>query len=402
MLRIRPLDTLFAAYDEPFYVDVEADRPMTIDVFIDDATTPFNTLYAVPGVRRVTVWTENPVGSNPDSRIHTVTFKSRDTGETVRIDVAYYPVRPERVEFRPGKGSVLMGQATQMIVIGDKAFFRRLNVRRVAPINTPYHNQAYIEFVGFNELGDKFYYVIRQDKLLEQMAGQTDMIVTLKPVKQIPVTVEFDIPSMPLRYMLPFISRATELIEGFITWAGGGTVAGYIVRFRVGVARFISKALGIHQEIVDVSVVGDRLRITYLMDAPPLGALVVIGLAVIAGAWILHALIGAIRDIMVEREQAVQTAEVMSAIRKVNEERTKAIEAAIQYAKEQNLTPEQVYQLIEAIGEQYTTGDIVKATQALEEADKWKAEAEKMAGQRYLYAVAGAGVGAILASIVKR
>ncbi|MCC6059228.1 MAG: hypothetical protein LM563_03175 [Thermofilum sp.] len=402
MLRIRPLDTLFATYDEPFYVDVEADRPMTIDVFIDDATTSFNTLYAVPGVRRVTVWTENPIGSNPDSRIHTVTFKSRDTGETVRIDVAYYPVRPERVEFRPGKGSVLMGQATQMIVIGDKAFFRRLNVRRVAPINTPYHNQAYIEFVGFNELGDKFYYVIRQDKLLEQMAGQTDMIVTLKPVKQIPVTVEFDIPSIPLRYMLPFISRAMELIEGFITWAGGGTVAGYIVRFRVGVARFISKALGIHQEIVDVSVVGDRLRITYLMDAPPLGALVVIGLAVIAGAWILHALIGAIRDIMVEREQAVQTAEVMSAIRKVNEERTKAIEAAIQYAKEQNLTPEQVYQLIEAIGEQYTTGDIVKATQALEEADKWKAEAEKMAGQRYLYAVAGAGVGAILASIVKR
>jgi hypothetical protein len=402
MLRIRPLDTLFAAFDEPFYVDVEADRPMAIDVFIDDATTPFTTLYAVPGVRRVTVWTENPIGLNPDAQIHTVTFKSRDTGETVHIYVAYYPVRPERVEFRPGRGSVLMGQATQMIVIGDKAFFRRLNVRRVAPINTPYHSQAYIEFVGFNELGDKFYYVIRQDKLLEQMAGQTDMIVTLNPVKQIPVTVEFDIPSIPLRYMLPFISRATDLIEGFITWAGGGTIAGYIVRFRVGVARFISKALGIHQEIVDVSVVGDRLRITYLMDAPPLGALVVIGLAVIAGAWILHALIGAIRDIMVEREQAVQTAEVMSSIRKVNEERTKAIEAAFQYAKEQNLTPEQVYQLIEAIGEQYTTGDIVKATQALEEADKWKAEAEKMAGQRYLYAAAGAGIGAILVSLVKR
>jgi hypothetical protein len=402
MLRIKPLDTLFAAFDEPFYVDVEADRPMTIDVFIDDATTPFTMFYAVPGVRRVTVWAENPIASVPDSRIHTVTFKSRDTGETVRIDIAYYPVRSERVEFRPGRGSVLMGQATQMIVIGDKAFFRRLNVRRVAPINTPYHSQAFIEFVGFNELGDKFYYVIRQDKLLEQMAGQTDMIVTLNPVKQIPVTVEFYIPSIPLRYMLPFISRATELIEGFITWAGGGTIAGYIVRYRMGVARFISKALGIHQEIVDVSVVGDRLRITYLMDAPPLGALVVIGLAVIAGAWILHALIGAIRDIMVEREQAVQTAEVMSAIRKVNEERTKAIEAAFQYAKEQNLTPEQVYQLIEAIGEQYTTGDIVKATQALEEADKWKAEAEKMAGQRYLYAAAGAGIGAILASLVKR
>jgi len=48
VLRVRPLDTLFTAFDEPFFADVEVDRALTIDVYIDNADHPFNTFTVAP------------------------------------------------------------------------------------------------------------------------------------------------------------------------------------------------------------------------------------------------------------------------------------------------------------------------------------------------------------------
>jgi type II secretory pathway pseudopilin PulG len=403
VFKVRPLDTIFTSYDEPFWVDIESDRITDVEVYIDGASTPYTVLTTVPPIQRVRVWSEIPIASSPDNQIHRITFKSLATNETVDVYIAYFSTGIERLEFRPSRGLVLMGFVTQLMIIGDKAFFRRLGVRRIAPINAPDDSKVFHEFVGFNEHGDKFYYVIRQDKFLLLYAGNTDAYVTLNPVKNIPVTIDYYIPDIPLLAILPYLGKATEVVEGFINWASGGLGVGeYINRFKIGVARLISKMLGIQQEIIDVNIVENRLRVTYLMDAPPLGALIVIGLAVIAGAYVLNRLVGAIRDIVVEREQTVQTIEVMNSIRKVNEERTKAIEAALQYAREQNLTPQETYSLVELIGEKYTTGDITKAVEALNEADKYKAEAESLRTQRYLWALGGAGVGALITAIAKR
>jgi hypothetical protein len=403
MLRVRPLDTLFTSFDEPFIVDIESDRIATVEVYIDGASTSYTALTVSPPVTRVTVWSTSPIASSPTNQTHRITFKSLATNETVDVFIAYFSTGIERLEFRPARGLNLMGYVTQMMIIGDKVFTRRLGVRRIAPINAPDDSRVFHEFIGFNENGEKFYYVIRQDRFMLLYAGQTDAYVTLNPVTAIPVTVEYRIPDIPLLALLPYLSKTAGLIEGFITWVGGPLGVGeYINRFKIGVARLISKALGIQQEIVNVEVVADRLRVTYLIDAPPLAIIALYALGIIAGSYVASRIILSIRDVIIEREQTVQTIEVMTAIRTAHEERTKAIEAALEYAREQNLTPQETLSLLETIGEQYTTSDIIKATTALQEADKWKAEAESKSTERYLWALGGAGVGALLASLVKR
>ena len=402
-MKVKPLDTLFTSFDEPFIVDFEVDRAMTIEVYIDGASTSYTALTVNPPIDRKTVWSTSPIGSNPDNQIHRITFKSLATNETVDVYIAYFSTGIERLEFRPAKGLVLMGFVTQMMFIGDKVFTRRLNVRRIAPINAPDDSKVFHEFTGFNENGEKFYYVIRQDKFLLLYAGQTDAYVTLNPVKNIPVTVDYYIPDIPLSSILSYMTKSVGLIDGFIIWVGEALgVRGYIEQFKIGVARLISKALGIHQDIVNVEIVDNRLRVTYLMDAPPLAVIALYALGIIAGSYIIAKLITSIRDVVVEREQTVQTIEVMNAIRATHEERTKAIQKALEYAQQQGLTPDQTLALVEAIGEKYTTHDITKATEALQEADKYKKEAESLGNQRYLWALGGAGVGALITAVIKR
>ena len=402
-MKVKPLDTLFTSFDEPFIVDIESDRVATVEVYIDGASTSYTALTVSPPIDRKTVWATNPISSSPTNQIHRITFKSLATNETVDVYIAYFSVGIERLEFRPARGLVLMGWVTQMMFIGDKVFTRRLNVRRIAPINAPDDSKVFHEFVGFNENGDKFYYVIRQDKFLALYAGNTDAYVTLNPVKNIPVTVDYYIPDIPLLALFPYMTKTAGLIEGFITWVGGALGVGeYINQFKVGVARLISRALGINQDIVKVEIVDNRLRVTYLTDAPPLAVIGLYALAVIAGSYVIAKLITSVRDVVVEREQTIQTVEIMNSIRTVNEERTKAISKALEYAQQQNLTPDQTLALVEAIGEKYTTHDIVKSTEALNEADKYKKEAESLGNQRYLWALGGAGVGALIIALAKR
>ena len=403
MLKVKPLDTLFTSFDEPFIVDIESDRVATVEVYIDGASTSYTALTVSPPVDRKTVWATSPIGSNPDNQIHRITFKSLATNETVDVYIAYFSTGIERLEFRPARGLVLMGWVTQLMIINDKVFTRRLNVRRIAPINAPDDSKVFHEFTGFNENGEKFYYVIRQDKFMLLYAGNTDAYVTLNPVSNIPVTIDYYIPDIPLLALFPYMTKTAGLIEGFITWVGGALGVGeYINQFKIGVARLISKALGIQQDIVKVEIVDNRLRVTYLMDAPPLAVIALYGLAIIAGSYVIARLITSIRDVVVEREQTIQTIEVMNSIRAVNEERTKAINKALEYAQQQNLTPDQTLALVEAIGEKYTTHDIVKSTEALNEADKWRNEAEKLKGERYLWALGGAGIGAVITAVLKR
>jgi hypothetical protein len=403
VLKVRPLDTLFTSFDEPFTVDIESDRIATVEVYIDGASTPYTTRTVSPPIQRITVWSTSPLGSTPTNQIHRITFKSTATNETIDIHIAYFSVGIERLEFRPAQGINLMGWVTQLMIIGDKTFTRRLNVRRIAPINAPDDSKVFHEFTGFNERGDKFYYVIRQDRFMLLYAGNTDAVITLKPVSQIPVTVDYYIPDLPLSALLPYLSKSTSLIEGFINRVGGALgVRGYIEKFKIGVARLISRFLGIQQDIINVEVVGDRLRVTYLIDAPPLAVIGLYALGIIAGSYVIARLITSVRDIVVEREQTAQTIEVMNAIKAVNEERTKAIKEALDYAREQNLSPSETLALVEAIGEQYTTQDITKATEALNEADKYKSEAEAKSTERYLWAIGGAGLGALVTAIAKK
>ena len=403
MLKVRPLDTLFTSYDEPFIVDIESDRTTTVEVYIDGASTSYTALTVTPPITRVTVWSTNPIRSTPDDQIHRITFKSLATNETVDVYIAYFSTGIERLEFRPARGLVLMGFVTQLMIVGDKVFTRRLNVRRIAPINAPDDSKVFHEFTGFNEQGDKFYFTIRQDRFLLLYAGQTDAYVYLNPVKNIPVTVDYYIPDIPLTSILSYMTKSVGLIDGFIIWIGETLgVRGYIEQFKIGVARLISKALGINQDIVNVEIVGDRLRVTYLIDAPPLAVIGLYALAVIAGSYVIAKLITSVRDVVVEREQTVQTIEVMNAIRVTHEERTKAISKALEYAQQQGLTPDQTLALVETVGEQYNTADIIKATEALNEADKWRNKAGELENQKYLWAIGGAGVGAILVALAKR
>jgi hypothetical protein len=402
VLRVKPLDTLFTSFDEPFIVDIESDRNTTIDVYVYGVDTPFTSISVTAPLTRARVWSENPIASRPTNQVHKIIFRDRYTNEQVDIWIAYFNTRAERVELRPARGLNLMGFTTQMLIISDMVFIRRLGVRRVALINAPDNSKVFHEFVGFNEHNEKFYYVDRQDRILAQLAGGTDLFITLNPVEEVPVTVEYDIPALAplIDILLPSMARDSTLIRGFITMVGGAI--NYILKFYIGVARLISKMLGINQEILDVRVEGGRLKVTYVVDAPPLGVLAIIGLGIIAGAFVLMRLASTIRDIVADITKTIQTVEIMNAIQKTQEERTKAIQEALKYAQQQGLTPQETYELIEKIAEQYTTGDIIKATTALNEADKWRNEAEKLSTQRWLFALGGAGVGAVLASVVRR
>jgi len=402
VLKVKPLDTLFTSFDEPFIVDIESDRDTTIDVYVYGEETPFTSLSVTAPYTRAQVWSTNPIASSPTNMIHKIIFKDRYTGEQVDIWIAYFAPRAERVELRPGRGINLMGYTTQMLIQGDMVFIRRLGLRRFALINVTDHTKVFYEFIGFNENNEKFYYVDRQDRILTALGGGTDLYVTLNPVSNIPVTVEYDIPALAplIDILLPSMARDSTLIRGFITALGGAV--NYVTRFAIGVARLISKALGINQEILDVRVEGGRLKVTYLTDAPPLGVLVIIGLGIIAGAFVLMKLASTVRDIVADVTRTIQTYEVMNAIQVTAQERTRAIQEALNYAQANNLTPQETYQLIETISQKYDTGDIIKATTALQEADKWKAEADSLRTQRYLWALGGAGVGAILASVVRR
>jgi hypothetical protein len=403
VFKVKPLDTLFTNFDEPFIVDFEVDSITTVEVYIDGASTPYRSFTVSPPIQRVTVWTTSPIASNPDNQIHRITFKSLATNETVDVYIAYFTVGIERLEFRPARGLNLMGYVNQLMIIGNRVFFRRLGVRRIAPINAPDDSRVFHEFTGFNEQGDKFYFVIRQDRFLLLYAGQTDAVVTLNPVINIPVTVEYRIPDIPLLALFPYLTKTPALIEGFINWVGGPLGVGeYVNRFKIGVARLISKALGIQQDIVNVEVVSDRLRVTYIVDASPLAVIALYGLGIIAGSFVLSKVITSIRDIVVEREQTVQTIEVMTAIRKTQEERTKAISKALEYARDQNLSPDETLALVEAVGEQYNTGDIVKATEALRESDRYRDEVERLKSDRYLWALGGAAIGAIVTAAIRR
>jgi hypothetical protein len=62
VLRVRPLDTLFTSFDEPFIVDFEVDRSMTVEVYIDGATTPYTAVTVAPPIQRIRVWSTNPIG----------------------------------------------------------------------------------------------------------------------------------------------------------------------------------------------------------------------------------------------------------------------------------------------------------------------------------------------------
>ena len=402
MLRVKPLDTLFTSFDEPFWVDIESDRDTTIDVFLYGETTPFTSISVTAPYTRARVWSTNPIASSPTNQAHKIIFKDRYTNEQVDIWIAYFRTRVERVELRPARGINLMGYVTQMLIISDMVFIRRFGLRRFALINVTDNAKVFHEFVGFNENNEKFYYVDRQDRILTALGGGTDLIVTLNPVSNIPVTVEYDIPILAsiVDVLLPSMARDSSLVRGFISAMGGAV--NYVTRFAIGVARLISKMLGINQEILDVKVEGGRLKVTYVVDAPPLGVLAIIGLSIIAGAFVLMRLASTVRDIIADVTKTIQTYEVMNAIRVTAQERTKAIQEALNYAQANNLTPQQTYELIEAIGEQYTSHDIAKATEALQEADKYKKEAESLGNQRYLWALGGAGVGAVITAVLKR
>jgi len=402
VLKVKPLDTLFTAFDEPLWVDIETDRDTTIDVYVYGEETPFTSINVTKPYTRARVWSTNPIASSPTNMIHKIIFKDRYTNEQIDIWIAYFNIRAERVELRPARGLNLMGYTTQMLQVGDLTFIRRLGVRRFALIDVADHSKVFHEFIGFNENNEKFYYVDRQDRILAQLAGGTDLYVTLNPVQNVPVTVEYEVTALApiIDILLPSIARDSTLIRGFISAMGGAV--NYVTRFAIGVARLISKALGINQEILDVRVEEGRLKVTYIVDAPPLGVLVIIGLGIIAGAFVLMKLASTIRDIVADVTRTIQTYEVMNAIQVTAQERTKAIQEALNYAQANNLTPQETYELIEKIAEQYTTGDIVKATTALQEADRLKAEADSLRTQRYLWALGGAGVGAVITAVLKR
>jgi len=52
----------------------------------------------------------------------------------------------ERVELRPSRGLNLMGYVTQMMILGDLVFIRRVGLRRFALINAPDNSRVFHEF----------------------------------------------------------------------------------------------------------------------------------------------------------------------------------------------------------------------------------------------------------------
>jgi hypothetical protein len=72
VLKVKPLDTLFTSYDEPFIVDIESDRTATVEVYIDGASTSYTALTVSPPIDRKVVWSTSPIGSSPDNQIHRI------------------------------------------------------------------------------------------------------------------------------------------------------------------------------------------------------------------------------------------------------------------------------------------------------------------------------------------
>jgi hypothetical protein len=408
VLKVRPLDTLFTSYDEPFWVDIECDGYTTIDVYVYGSDTPFNSISVTPPYTRARVWSENPIAVNPTNQVHKITFKNRYTSEQVDIWIAYLAPRLERVEFRPARGINLMGQVTQMAIIGDYVFFRSYGSRRFAPVNAPNHAKVYHEFVGFNENGEKFYHIDRQDRILAQLGGGTDLYITLNPITEVPVTLEFDLARLVplLDITIPGLSKDSALVRGFINYLGG--FANYVTGFSMGVARFISSRLGITHPIVGAKVEAGAFRITYLADPFPLKTMLIMGAVIIAGSVAAIVIAQSLRDIIIERELTIRTVEVMNAIRDVVNERARITGELIRYAREQGLTPEQLASLFNALGPFYESPDITGAISALgeaerwkNEAERWKREAESKSRERYIWALGGAGVGAVLYGLAK-
>jgi type II secretory pathway pseudopilin PulG len=397
VLKVKPLDTLFTSYDEPFWVDIESDRDTTLDVYIYGYDHPFTSISVTKPYTRARVWSENPIASNPTNNVHKIIFKDRYTDEQVDVWIAYLSPRVERVELRPARGITLAGTVTQLIIIGDLVFYRRMGVRRFALINAPNNTKVFHEFMGLNENGKKFYFIERQDRILAILGTNTDLYVTLNPVETVPVTVEFEIPVLaPIMEMLiPAVEKDNSVIRSFISAVGG--IATFITRYPIGIARFITKTLGINTDLVDVGVSGTGLRVTYLVDAGPI-VLVILGLA---GAVLGYAMVTAIRDIVIEREKSYRIAEITTMVTRVNEERSRVINEAISYARGQNLSPDALLSILNSIDNLYSTPDINNAINAVDELENLKRQLGEESRKKWIFALGGAGIGAAIVAVAR-
>jgi hypothetical protein len=400
VLKIRPLDTLFTSYDEPFWVDIESDRDTTIDVYIYGYDYPFTSISVTKPYTRAQVWSENPIASNPTNQVHKIIFKDSYTGEQVDVWIAYLRPRMERVELRPGRGNMLAGTVTQMAIIGDLVFYRRMDVRRFALLDGVDHTKVFHEFYGVNENADKFYFVERQDRIRNILGGNTDLYLTLNPVDNVLVTVEYDIPALApiVERMLPAVEKNSLVFRAFMIAIGGATA--FILRYPIGVARFITKALGINTDIVGVSVAGNRLRVTYLVDGAVI-KLLVIGLAALAGTALGYLLITSMRDVLIDREKSYRIAAIFNALAEINRERTRILSELINYARQNNLSPEDLAKLIDTARNMYETLDIEKALKLAGYAGKLEDNLKEESDKKWLYAIGGAGVGALIAALVR-
>jgi hypothetical protein len=407
VLKVKPLDTLFTSYDEPFWVDIESDRDTTVDVYVYGVETPFTSINVTKPYTRARVWSENPIASTPTNQAHKIIFKDRYTGEQVDVWIAYFRPRIERVELRPAKGVTLGGVITQLLIMGDLAFYRRIYTRRFALLDVTDHTKVFYEFYGFNENGEKFYFVERQDRILATLGGQTDLFLSLNPVENVLVTVEYEIPVLApiIERIIPAVEKDNAVIRAFISAAGG--IVSFIMRYPIGVARLIAKVLGINTDIVDVRISGNRLRVTYLVDAPVLQVLV-LGLAALAGAALAYILVTSIRDVFIERERTYRVELATTMITEVNRERSKIINELLNYARENNLLPSELLGLLNAIGNLYSTPDITNAVNLLNSIENLNNEVEKLRKQlgeeskkKWIFALGGAGIGAVAAMAVR-
>jgi hypothetical protein len=296
---------------------------------------------------------------------------------------------------------MLAGTLTQLVILGDLVFYRRMGVRRFALLNVTDHTKVFYEFYGFNENGEKFYFVERQDRILATLGGNTDLYLTLNPVENVLVTVEFEIPVLApvIERAMPAIVKDNAVVRAFISAAGGA--ANFIIRYPIGVARFISKALGVNTDIVDVSISGTRLRVTYLVDGPVL-KLLVIGFGALAGATLGYVLITSIRDVLINREMSYRVDRIASFYENIIGERTRVITGLLNYARENNLTPEELTNLFTAVGELYSTPDITNAANLFNklkdltnEIEDLKRRLREESRKKWIFAIGGAGIGAL-------
>ncbi len=386
MLEIRTLQTLFTSYDEPWYVDVIIDAPpRTLEIYLPGQTTPFKSIALNNRVNRVLVWDVNPISSTPTNQIHTITFKVAETGETTQIDILYVTSRVERVELRPGGGLNLTGFITQLVKFDNKTFYRVFQLTRFSLINVPDNTAVFHEFWGSDEKDNKYYYVARQDRILQQLGGADTLVVTLAPFTgYVPVLITFDVNVYnPVAQALGINTRIPSIVVDF--------VARYYTQLPLMIARFIIKY--VHGEVLDAWIEGGELKVKVAVDAPPLWLIAVgaLSLTVLGTVVILT-----VKDIMLEAVKVITAIEALNSIARIKAEQTTAIQSAIEYAKQQNLPPEQAQELVKTISQAYATGDVVKAIQAYAEATKGIPLSEKL-----VYVGAGAGVAAIIALLLR-